>query len=169
MFTYRTYRFFAGLVLLGGLWAVASYLEVRDQVENSPYWPTDPAVARKYKVHVADAVVDSREIAIAGANLQLTAIWKEHSYSYRRTGLFTSTLVMNQEEALRILFSGTQLIKLQNAAWRIELDGKPAEAALTTHGAVLGQDGPFQRQSHTLTIIAPSGLRADKSFHFPSH
>lgn len=168
MFAYRTYRFFAGLVLLGGLLAVASYLEVSNQVENSPYWPTDPTVARKNNVHIVDAVIESPEIAIDGVNLKITAIWKEHSYSYRRTGLFSSTIIVNQDEALRIVFSGTQLIKLEGAQnWRIELNGKPATAALTSGGAMLEEPGPFSQQIHTLTIITPAGACAGTSFHFP--
>jgi len=157
MSTYRTTRFVIGLIGLAAIIAVAKYLEVKSQVEGSPYWATLSTEAHALGTFVAEAEIEESGAANDSSESLLLAVWSEHSHSFVRTGPFSAVVVVNREQTVRA-FSDVALLKhCLKDGWRLEVDGSKQEPMLSSGGATFGGFRAEIKGYHTIKVIADSG------------
>jgi hypothetical protein len=157
MSSYRTTRFVIGLAGLALIVAVVKYQSITSLVEGGPYWATLPSESQRLGTYICAGAIEKNGAIQTRPEPRLLAVWSEFSHSWRRTGPFSCSAIVNKEHAVRGLCDSGLLKLSMKDGWRFEVDRKKQEMALTSSGAIFGGFESDQRGIHEIRLIANSG------------
>jgi len=152
MYIFRRQRLLITLVLLLFLIALAEYQSVQRAVDESPYWTKTAEEARDYGTLIQSAS-DCPGLLSNGKLYEYHA-WYAHTYSYVRTGLFTSKKVVDADFELYIKLKNNDLIKDNRySTLHLEVDGVRYDLSLSGSGAICRLPVSKCADSHSITLV----------------
>jgi hypothetical protein len=154
MLGYYKLRFLTTLAVLSALVAAYFWYRVDDMVARSPYWAQSPASAKAFGVFIASASAPDHLSIPGGTTVPITSVWREHSYSYRRSGPFTAAVVINKDEALHVLSAGPELIRSNmRGGLEVCLDSERLQPVFASTGALVGPFPSGAKDKHRLSLV----------------
>ncbi len=167
MFGYHKIRFLSTLAILAALLAAYRWYRINDMVSRSPYWAQSPSSAKEFGVFIDSVSAPDHLSASEGISIPIAAIWREHSYSYRRTSPFTAAAVVNQDQAVHVLFSGNELVRRNiRDGWMVRLDSEQFTPVLASTGTLIGPISSGPNNKHRLAVVSRERVIAECEFAF---
>ena len=169
MLGYYKLRSLTTLAVLAALVAAYFWYRVDDMVARSPYWAQSPASAKALGVFIAAAPTPKPLVIPGGVTIPITAIWQEHSYSYRRTGPFTAAAVINSDESIHVLATDTELLRsTMRDGVEVSLGSARLTPVLSSPGTLVGPFPPNPENKYRLSLVRGDQTLAECEVTIPS-